>query len=457
MVIDMLYESFEMQNWAEAQEILFNNSLPGTEDLIVDVFEDFLFRIENVDSKDAIIDDTVNQICKKFLLYRDLYHQIIPHFPDGHHIQNSTVMHNLCIENKHTALAMLLRNLDPKVAAREVRRVAFIQLDYTYENKMKRETIYKNFNANVSTIQAAWCSNMFDRENKGQFETINDIHDLTDEMQNLWKTTVYLLLAFDCKPIDLGYATNSNWNILDAIHRFGHRIDEEVILLALKLYPKLSWKFSSTGKLPLHEAAKIQITYQHERQKHCTEVDRNIDICAGCPVNHCTCQSFCGLIKINPAAASTHDRDGKLPIHLCLQHCRRNQDDFLEMKDQEQDSSSLDDYTLQSFNMIKALVKANPTALHCVEPFTKLCPFLQATSHNSAPLDICFYLLLSDPTILQNLTDLARVHATECSSDVLLSKFVTRTQTRTEPRRNSRVKRVVSPLLWTSRKVQKFN
>jgi hypothetical protein len=114
-------------------------------------------------------------------------------------------------------------------------------------------------------MQAAWCSMLFDSESLDQLKNVHHLDDLTEEWRDLWNTTVYLLLAFDGKPIDLEHATSGNWNILDVISRFGHRIDQEVMLLALKLYLRFAREISPNGSLTLHEAAKIQISFTNSK------------------------------------------------------------------------------------------------------------------------------------------------------------------------------------------------
>ena len=457
--LGMLYESFDMQNWNYAKDFLSSNPLPHSEDLI-DAFENFLFRIDDINSND-LFEETANQIIQLFLRSAYLYHQITPSLPCGRHVQDSTLIHNLCMENKHKALAMLLRNIDPQVATREVQRVAFIRLDY--DEKIGDQSSYQDFDAYYSPMQAAWCSMLFDSESLDKLKNVHHFDDLTEEWKDLWNTTVYLLLAFDGKPIDLEHATNGNWNILDVISRFGHRIDQEVMLLALKLYLRFAREISPTGSLTLHEAAKIQISYKNRRQTSATTVYRKTDTLINCPVTRRVSMSFSKLLESNTSAASVFDRGGRLPLHLALQYCKRNQQEMFSMKRQECDSHSVDGYELQSVPMIEALVAANPEALNCVEPSTGLCPFLLAASDNTAVLDIVFSLLSLNPTVLQNATVLSPQGNTkrkrECP-DVILSPSVTPpTLSRTTPNGTScTTSRIVSPLMWnpSARKVPKL-
>ena len=430
--LGMLYESFDMQNWNYAKDFLSSNPLPHSEDLI-DAFENFLFRIDDINSND-LFEETANQIIQLFLRSAYLYHQITPSLPCGRHVQDSTLIHNLCMENKHKALAMLLRNIDPQVATREVQRVAFIRLDY--DEKIGGQSSYQDFDAYYSPMQAAWCSMLFDSESLDQLKNVHHLDDLTEEWRDLWNTTVYLLLAFDGKPIDLEHATNDNWNILDVISRFGHRIDQEVMLLALKLYLRFAREISPNGSLTLHEAAKIQISYKNRRQTSATTVYRKTDN-LNCPVTRRVSMSFSKLLESNTSAASVFDRGGRLPLHLALQYCKRNQQEMFSMKRQECDSHSVDGYELQSVPMIEALVAANPEALNCVEPSTGLCPFLLAASDNTAVLDIVFSLLYLNPTVLQNST----VHSTQGNTkrkrecpDVILSPLMWNPSARKVPK-----------------------
>lgn len=127
-----------------------------------------------------------------------------------------------------------------------------------------------------------------------------------------------------------------------------------------------------------------------------------------CPENRCVSMSFSRLLESNTEAASVFDRGGRLPLHLALQYCKRNQQEMFSMKRQECDSHSVDGYELQSVPMIEALVAANPEALNCVEPSTGLFPFLLAASgDNTEGLDIVFSLLSLNLTVLENSTVLS--------------------------------------------------
>ena len=158
-----------------------------------------------------------------------------------------------------------------------------------------------------------------------KLKNVNHLNDLSEEWRDLWNTTVCLLLAFDHKPIDLDYTRN--WNILHVISRYGHRIDDAVMLLALKLHPQFAYAISSDGNLVLHEAAKSQIRYRSHRRHWNAPGTRynkktHEEECDNPPrpvINHVLGPTL-RLLESNTSAASVFDRDGRLPLHLALIH-----------------------------------------------------------------------------------------------------------------------------------------
>ena len=353
-ILDKLYDSFAKQNWNNVIILLSTNSsdLPAYSDELIDVFENFLFRIDYTNLIDSLDGETVvNEIIQLFLhsTSSSLYQILFPSLPYDRHVEEPTLIHKLCIENKHKALAFLLRNIDPQVAAKEVKRVAFTRLDYAEE--INGQSIYHTSDAYHTPIQAAWSGMIFDTKRTSldkKLKNVNHVNDLSEEWRDLWNTTVCLLLAFDHKPIDLDYAATSNWNILHAISRYGHRIDDAVMLLALKLHPQFAYAISSDGNLALHEAAKHQICYRSHRrhwnapgtrdnkkthEEECDDPPR--------PVINRVLGPALRLLESNTSAASIFDRDGRLPLHLALIHYERNQEEMSSMARQECNSHSI--------------------------------------------------------------------------------------------------------------------
>lgn len=78
----------------------------------------------------------------------------------------------------------------------------------------------------------------------------------------------------------------------------------------------------------------------------------------------------------------------------------------IEKDDEDEDeegstATEVDDFfIIYSVPLVKALVQTNPKALEHNEPSTGLCPFLLAASDDTSTLDMVFFLLCSNTSIL---------------------------------------------------------
>ena len=220
-------------------------------------------------------------------------------------------------------------------------------------------------------------------------DKIHQYDDLTHVQVDLWTTTVYLLLAFDEKPISLDFATSGDWNMLPVISRYGPRCYDAVMMVALRLYPHLAQSVAAavssysmievdgTSKehddadgdydlldldlpdrifgCPLHEACKHQICYRPAAaaaggggarldvsvvavvtgsggletvggdQNAHHSAHLSLNRTLGLPVS-CVHFPAIMLLKQDPSAAFMLDTCGRLPLHLALMHHRSNWD-----------------------------------------------------------------------------------------------------------------------------------
>ena len=127
------------------------------------------------------------------------------------------------------------------------------------------------------------------------------------------------------------------------------------------------------------------------------------------------------LLMQDQSVAFMLDTNGRLPLHLALIYHRPNReilaaiiaanneseetDNYNEDAHEEEGSAATGagDYIIYSVPLIKALVRANPKALGHAEPSTGLYPFLLAASNDtSSTLDMVFFLLYSNPSVVVN-------------------------------------------------------
>ena len=410
----MLYDRFEAQDWDSTRALLSNNPLAHQDpDEALDLFENFLFRID-IDSKTAL-EETIkmNDIVQLFLRNKCLYHRIT-------NDMSCTLVHNLCMENKHEALAMLLRNMNPLDAKKGVQRVSSMSFDVTDEGEGEGSgdhSIYHDVNVWHTPMQTAWSGKLMDKQGLEELQMIHDFNDLTRELEDLWMTTVILLLAFDCKPIYYNYAIsgtrNKEWNVLHVLSNYGPRSYDATMMLALKLHPQLAEQISCDGCLPIHEACKNQISYGMRQRPKNGKMD------APSKANHCQLpeNSFGSpalmLLNANKSAAFSRDPNGRLPLHLTILHHRENEETYKTIQFQEREcececeewesqSTSKADYELDIIPVIEGMIAANPSALECPEPSTGLSPVLFAASGNVSGLDTIFTLLSHNPTAVIN-------------------------------------------------------
>ena len=490
----MLYDRFEAQDWDSTRTLLSNNPLAHQDpDEALDLFENFLFRIDidiDIDSK-TTLEETIkmNDIVQLFLRNKCLYHRIT-------NDMSCTLVHNLCMENKHEALAMLLRNMNPLDAKKGVQRVSNMSFEVTDEGEGSGDhSIYHDVNVWHTPMQAAWSGKLMDKQGLEELHMIHDFNDLTRELEDLWMTTVILLLAFDSKPIYYNYAIsgtrNKEWNVLHVLSNYGPRSYDATMMLALKLYPQLAEQISCDGCLPIHEACKNQISYgMRQRPKNDTKLlCGTMEMDVPSKLKHCRLpENSSGspalmLLNANKSAAFSRDPDGRLPLHLTILHHRENEETYKTIQFQEREcecewesqSKSKADYELDIIPVIEGMIAANPSALECPEPSTGLCPVLFAASGNVSGLDTIFTLLSHNPTALIN--TFFRESTSPKPSPISTSRQPMlmpcnpkpacpcpsrngRTAITTKGKHMKTNKRVVSPVMWTSspfpsRKIQR--
>ena len=399
-----------------------------------DIFENFLFRVDELLRNDHMLEETAIQIMQLFLSLLTVTSPYLSYVAstensnafidadadegsyqyspthksntEGAMTATTPLIHHLCIENKHIALALLLRTLDPSVASSEVQKVAHVIFDYeeiinsTTTSAGHTQSVYRNLNVYHTPLQAAWAGTLLDEKRFGNLDKIHHYDDLTDVQADLWKTTVYLLLAFDGKPISLDFASGGDFNILPVISRYGFRCYDAVMMMALRLYPGLAQSAAAAGashtieaedgrndcddccdpdldvadrscEFPLHEACKHQICYRPAAAAVtapnkvdvpvATEViegteteggDNNphhsphlsFNRTSGLPVR---CVHFPAImvLKQYQSVAFRLDTNGRLPLHLALMYHRRNQEKLAAIatkKSGEKDDNSED-------------------------------------------------------------------------------------------------------------------
>jgi hypothetical protein len=465
--------AIQTQNWQNAVKILSNDydcKFLSTDDLY-EVFERFLFSIERYECHTIQEEEELDNLVKTFLCRLSLFDgplfsshpassfsSIKDHDCDGSTIDfdlscaKSSLVHNLCMEHKHQALKLLLRNLDPCVASREASRCTSLSVDFVED--ACGFSVYRDALFYHSPLQAAWEGFLFDHSSCLD-------HDLTEkeEWDDLWKTTVYILLAFDRQPIDYNHVFSGKWNIIHAIARYGHRAPSVVMSCALKLYPEYTMCYDAVGNLPLHMAvSRCQIDYRSLRY----ELDQG-----GTPspsaydnqlkyVTQPSCDTKNILIRRNPismlvnvdsSAASRFDPNGRLPLHAFILHQHENSKIFESMKNQV--GYFTDGHHFDPITSLKCIMDANPNALEYPEPFTGLFPFLlAATNNHEATLDTIFLLLRENPGVLEATCSSLQ----EISKRKQSNKRTSSAVLPTSPTSVCRVKRVVSPEMWTCSK-----
>lgn len=473
--------AIQAKDWKIAIQILSNDiycRFLAMEELY-DVFERFLFgidgsvchTIQGQQEEEELLDELVTNFLSRLCLFDeplssssdpsmicfaqeddDCCDDLTVDSSDAFcHTTKSSLIHNLCMEHKHQALRLLLRNLDPCVASREARCCTSLSVDFVED--VCGCAVYRDALFYHSPMQAAWEGFLFDN-NDCNYNDSTCFDHLTNkkEWNALWKTTVYILLAFDRQPIDYNHAFSGKWNIVHAITRYGPRAPSVVMSCALKLYPDHAMSCDDVGNLPLHVAvSNCQVDYKsyryaleqekrssfpsHENQLRC--------------VNHGEYATpISMLVDIDSSAASKCDANGRLPLHLLILHQHENSKMFESMTDRV--GYFTRGHHFDPLSNLKCVMDANPTALEYPEPTTGLCPFLLAasTGNHTGMLDTIFLLLTANPGIL----------VARCSSFQSMSKRKrSNSQTTfkinpTSPTSVLRMKRVVSPEMWTCNK-----
>lgn len=399
------------------------------------VLESFLFSIPNENNS---LRNEQQVILSHFLaIINPLL--VIPTLIRMHDIPqvDLTIVHNLCMEGNHEALSLLLNQLHPTIASREASRLAWLDVDYMDD----RAIVYQSDNY-YTPMHAAWNGMIFERDVQGDFakdhiptslagEWAND-----GEWANLWKTSMYLLLAFDGLSLDLNTADSNDWNIVHSITRYGFGAHATLMWVALRLYPHLAQEYDHDENLALHLAVKQQIfcrshkslggpcTGTCEGNKRCPHGDQPSQSNENGPVpmdmdvvtetdniTEHEKSPISMILESYPFAASGFDKDGRLPLHLLLIHHEENKalldsinDRFNDVYSSGQGPTTRHKYEMNTLTIVKEMVEANPRALDWLEPSTGLPPFMFAASAPTMSLDIVYTLLLENPIILESYT-----------------------------------------------------
>lgn len=433
-IFEYLQLSVVEHNWGQLKYMLSyisrSNDLSGSQHYreIIDVLEYFLFSIPNDDSENK---HEMKEIVFLFLSCVDpclvIPSLLMRHEQDSQYLTNNmsdndsfedlTIIHNLCMENKHEALKILLNQVHPKIASFEVGRSAFLSVDHAESDKLLHLDLFR------TPMHAAWDGILFRCNIQEIFTKVQAPCDLNDEWMHLWKTSVYLLLAFDGKPLDLSLSESTFWNILHVIIRYGHRAHAAVMWTCLRLYPHLASLFDRNGDLSLHIACKQQLfnrcmpankNHLGRTVSSTSTKDDAFSLSSFNPapkldeLNEIQLEetrqweqsTISMLLECYPFAASVTNREGRLPLHLLLM----NNEDNKALLHLSEGGGNNGMQIMESLPDVKAMIEANPRALDSIDPVSGLHPFMLAAVSNTIPLDIVYFLLSESPIVLDGFT-----------------------------------------------------
>ncbi len=399
------------------------------------VLESFLFSIPNENNRNR---NEQQDILRLFLAIINPMLVIPSQTPTSDITQaDLTIVHNLCMEGKHEALNMLLGQHHPHIASREASRPAWLNVDYMDD----RAIVYQSDNY-YTPMHAAWNGMLFERDVEGDFAKDNVPSSLAGEWANdgewanVWKTSMYLLLAYDGLSLDLNHVDSDHWNVLHSITRYGFGAHSTLMWLGLKLYPHLAQEYDHDGNLALHLAAKQQIycrshksvggprtppcetnkphlngdhpslSNEHGPVPMDIEIETESDNIAEYEKSPISM-----IIQSYPLAASVFDKDDCVPLHLLLIHHEENKalldainERFKDVYISGHGPTTRHMYEMDTLSIVKEMVEANPHALEWLEPSTGLPPFMFAASAPTMPLDVVYTLLSENPIVLESYT-----------------------------------------------------
>lgn len=492
----LLWNALESRNWQQASKflILLSNDptmcLCDMNDDILDAFETFLFGIEQNfdDHADNKVEQEeqhlLNELILCFLSFLSMpldKHEIsrrilytkecnLTRTREEELLSKTNLLHNLCIEHKYHAIQLLLRNLDPDVASRVAIRSVYLQIDFE-ESDACGCSVYHDASFYHSPMQAAWEGFLFDNSTTAM-DNLTEI----EGWDALWKTTVYLLLAFDRQPLDLNHAFSGKWNMIHAIARYGHAAPSAVMWYALHLHSTQD-KQSDIKDHALHVAiSSSQICYKSYRyaldqakacikESSCNQCQRSVH--AKYDANRVN--DYSTTIYTNPMsmllekdshAATRKDYQGRLPLHLFIMNQRYNSNEFdVIRKNFESNLLFSRGYDYDPISVTKILIDANPYALEFPEPSSGLYPFMLAASNNTATLDTVFLLLSENPGILEVASSSSFTKKDTSVNFTKTTRLEKNPQTHVTTAHPSspvrvlhQVKRVVSPEMWSCEK-----
>ena len=433
-----LRSSVEERNWNKVREILSSQSLPTFHevednsrnpslpscmddevDCLTDAIQALFFHANEIPS----------ELFTLFFRTVDLRH-VVPSLRNNYDPQNvcySCLMHELCIDNKHEAVRILLSSLPRNVAALEAQRLDYLYIEFMSDDQAPgEEATISGFEFVHSPLQAAWEGTLFGTEGQHAIESISSIETLRSDdhtdVANLWKCTVYLLCSIEGYfPLEEDNGDNVTWPLLHAIARIGSKGHSAIMWLALKLYPHLLRLEDENGNLPIHVAAQNSLHYLSQRsQQEASDAMKTLDtddhkdagstvpsvsylakVQAPKKITRWQQPPIIMILQKDPQSAAIPNRDGSLPLHQFIIHHDANVVKKLEQKayhDHCMRCNSFEGYhTMGSFATVKALTDANPLALTKPDLKTGLHAFMLAASKKTITLDVVHFLLSENP------------------------------------------------------------
>ena len=480
-----LRSSLEERNWGIVREILSSHSLPtfhetenGTDTVLVSSSTTGGAAGGGgnpslpscMDDEVECLTDAIQSLCFNandipfdiFTLFSssvDLRH-VIPSLRDNYDpktIMYSCIMHELCLDNKHGAIRLLLSSLPKNVAALEAQRLDYMYIEYMSDDQAPGEEAITGFEFVHSPLQAAWEGTLFDSHGQHALDSISTLEDLRSsdhhkDITNLWRCTMHLLCSVEgCYPLEENNGDNVTWPLLHAIARIGCKGHAAIMWLALKLYPHLIRLKDEHGNLPIHVAAQNSLHYLSQRSQQDTgdslkkievDDDKNVESTMT-PTESFLAKGLVPkklkrwqqppiimILQKDPQSAAIPNKDGSLPLHQFILHHDANAVKKLEQKayhDHCMSNDSFDGYHMGSFATVKALTCEHPLALTTPDFKTGLHPFMMAASMKTIPLDVIYFLLSENPFYI----------VSHCISSNCDERTTSSTSTRTVRRKRS--------------------
>ena len=324
------------------------------------------------------------------------------------------LLHNVCLDHKHEAMALVLSSLGPEFAQREATRFDHVSL------LLGEDKLHWDYDFLYTPIQTAWETLLVD-DFPQAILNITSLEDLgapsNTNLLNLWLTSMYLLMAMDGQPITTLGHRPTLWSVPHAIARAGHLMHSALMWLALKFYPDSFMNQDTDGNSILHIIASNSTYYRSHVRLHQQQRADHGGSFIQTQVNEWEQSPLQMVLATGNALASVPDKIGRLPIHLILVNYEKTTKQFKALKEQQHDFDSECGFTLNVQESLDELLQAYPSAIQARDPQTTLLPFMLAASVPDMPLDIIYNLLIRDPTLVSpTVTCKRKVDATSRSN-----------------------------------------